>query len=342
VAHVTIVGLILALVAGLVSATLFARTPHGRRTRAAKLLPTVVLLYNLRLAGWLVLEYLRTYAVSDLRGAAARPAVATFLLVIAAVAALWLRAHIHLAAGLLAGNEGDSTRPIRTRATLVADAIAGLASAALAVAWVVSVALEWGTPIYRTSGIVLVGAVPTALVTAVWLLGAARRVADPPWRRAVTQLAAAYTACLGALLLVTAASPWLVRVAPVPAHAFALCLEALYSVASVWWALRRPIEVSGAQRAEVGVVSGPFTEPAGDVETLFVRFGITKREREIVELICQGKTNQQIADALFISLTTVKDHNYAIFQKAGVRNRTALARLFLGGAPGRSAPADPR
>jgi hypothetical protein len=35
-----------------------------------------------------------------------------------------------------------------------------------------------------------------------------------------------------------------------------------------------------------------------------------------------------IASRLFISVGTVKDHNYRIFQKAGVKNRTALAQLF--------------
>ena len=38
--------------------------------------------------------------------------------------------------------------------------------------------------------------------------------------------------------------------------------------------------------------------------------------------------NQQIADKLFISLQTVKDHNHHIFRKTGVRNRMQLARIF--------------
>ncbi|WP_081782530.1 response regulator transcription factor [Prolixibacter bellariivorans] len=40
-------------------------------------------------------------------------------------------------------------------------------------------------------------------------------------------------------------------------------------------------------------------------------------------------TNQQIADKLFISIETVKDHNSRIFLKTEVKNRTQLARLFL-------------
>jgi DNA-binding CsgD family transcriptional regulator len=62
---------------------------------------------------------------------------------------------------------------------------------------------------------------------------------------------------------------------------------------------------------------------------LVIKYGISGREFEIISLICQGKTNQEIADELRISAQTVKDHNYNIFQKTGVRNRTQLARLFM-------------
>jgi DNA-binding CsgD family transcriptional regulator len=58
------------------------------------------------------------------------------------------------------------------------------------------------------------------------------------------------------------------------------------------------------------------------------RYGITAREREIIELICAGKTNREIADRLYISEATVKDHNYNVFRKTGVRNRVELASLF--------------
>jgi len=45
-------------------------------------------------------------------------------------------------------------------------------------------------------------------------------------------------------------------------------------------------------------------------------------------LINAGKTNQEIADELFISVATVKDHNHNLFRKSGVRNRLELANLF--------------
>jgi len=62
---------------------------------------------------------------------------------------------------------------------------------------------------------------------------------------------------------------------------------------------------------------------------LLVRYGITGREIEIITLVCRGKTNREIADDLCISPQTVKDHNYNIFRKTGIKNRTQLARLFM-------------
>lgn len=49
---------------------------------------------------------------------------------------------------------------------------------------------------------------------------------------------------------------------------------------------------------------------------------LTKREREILLLIAEGKTNQQIADDLFIALKTVKVHVSNILAKLDVQDRT--------------------
>lgn len=65
-------------------------------------------------------------------------------------------------------------------------------------------------------------------------------------------------------------------------------------------------------------------------EMLFKEYGITKRERDIVNGICEGKTNQQIADELFISLQTVKDHTHRIYSKIGINSRMKLVQLVNG------------
>jgi len=48
---------------------------------------------------------------------------------------------------------------------------------------------------------------------------------------------------------------------------------------------------------------------------------LSTRELEVLRLIAAGKTNQEIADALFISLSTVATHVRNIFEKANVANR---------------------
>jgi DNA-binding CsgD family transcriptional regulator len=63
-------------------------------------------------------------------------------------------------------------------------------------------------------------------------------------------------------------------------------------------------------------------------ESILKRNGITRREREIIDLICTGKTNQEIADSLFISLQTVKDHTHRIYLKLEVKNRMQLIHLL--------------
>lgn len=60
------------------------------------------------------------------------------------------------------------------------------------------------------------------------------------------------------------------------------------------------------------------------------KYRITKREKEIVDGICAGKTNQQIADELFISLQTVKDHTHRIYSKIGINSRMKLVQLVNG------------
>ncbi|MEZ4776719.1 MAG: response regulator transcription factor [Bacteroidia bacterium] len=50
--------------------------------------------------------------------------------------------------------------------------------------------------------------------------------------------------------------------------------------------------------------------------------GISPREYEVLELLAQGLSNQEIADKLFVSLNTVKTHTSNLFSKLDVRRRT--------------------
>jgi LuxR family transcriptional regulator, maltose regulon positive regulatory protein len=54
---------------------------------------------------------------------------------------------------------------------------------------------------------------------------------------------------------------------------------------------------------------------------------LSEREAEVLALISAGRSNQEIAEELFVTLSTVKSHANSLFGKLGVRNRTqAVAR----------------
>lgn len=77
-------------------------------------------------------------------------------------------------------------------------------------------------------------------------------------------------------------------------------------------------------------------------EAFYEQKGLSRREREVLELIVQGQTNPQIAKRLFISLPTVKTHIQRIFQKTGVESRFELVRFFTRPDPrDHSSNADP-
>lgn len=53
------------------------------------------------------------------------------------------------------------------------------------------------------------------------------------------------------------------------------------------------------------------------------RLGLSKREIEVLQLMAEGLSNQEIADKLFVSLNTVKSHTSNLFSKLDVKRRTA-------------------
>jgi DNA-binding NarL/FixJ family response regulator len=48
---------------------------------------------------------------------------------------------------------------------------------------------------------------------------------------------------------------------------------------------------------------------------------LTEREREVLDLIAAGSTNREIAEMLYLSPHTVKEHTSAVYRKLGARNR---------------------
>jgi DNA-binding CsgD family transcriptional regulator len=72
-----------------------------------------------------------------------------------------------------------------------------------------------------------------------------------------------------------------------------------------------------------GEPDGPAREPAAATDDL----GLTPREREVLALVADGRTNRQIAQALFISSKTASVHVSNILAKLGVANRGEAAAV---------------
>lgn len=60
--------------------------------------------------------------------------------------------------------------------------------------------------------------------------------------------------------------------------------------------------------------------------------GLSRREMEVVELIAQGCSNQEIADRLYLSNGTVRNHVSLILEKTGLTHRTQIAVQYLNGS----------
>ena len=79
---------------------------------------------------------------------------------------------------------------------------------------------------------------------------------------------------------------------------------------------------------DVALVIEP-APPAAVAPLVVEAYDLTVREQEIVHLLARGAGTAEIADALFLSPHTVRDHVKAIFAKAGVSSRGELvAKLF--------------
>lgn len=95
---------------------------------------------------------------------------------------------------------------------------------------------------------------------------------------------------------------------------------------------RRPAGPTSAVSPATGVATGPPSR--ADL--------LSRREREVAELVAAGRTNRQIAAALFLSEKTIETHLGAAFRKLAVRSRTAVAAALHPGWVNRADRADQR
>jgi DNA-binding CsgD family transcriptional regulator len=75
------------------------------------------------------------------------------------------------------------------------------------------------------------------------------------------------------------------------------------------------------------VVPYPAKTRASNSGNVLHSYGVTKRESEIAALLIRGLRNDEIAEKLFISAQTVKNHVSSIYKKTGARNRVELVNM---------------
>lgn len=99
------------------------------------------------------------------------------------------------------------------------------------------------------------------------------------------------------------------------------CIAVIFTALGIWLALKlsKPKIETVVVEKEVYVKQNEnFVADA----SLLPQPELSKRELEILGLLAQGYSNQEIAEKLFVSLSTVKTHNQNLFEKLDVKRRT--------------------
>lgn len=95
----------------------------------------------------------------------------------------------------------------------------------------------------------------------------------------------------------------------------------LFTALGIWLALkiRKPKVETVIIEKKVILATGPdFILNEDEVR----RLNLSKREMEVLQLMADGLSNQEIAERLFVSLNTIKTHSAQIFEKMEVKRRT--------------------
>jgi len=105
-----------------------------------------------------------------------------------------------------------------------------------------------------------------------------------------------------------------------PSQTLILAIQSVAAGAS-WWDSAATTEIRAAFENNSSATLGKHLENSAPV--------LTRREQEILALIADGKTNQEIAEMLYIAPGTVRVHVHAILQKLDVRDRTQAAVIAI-------------
>ncbi len=100
----------------------------------------------------------------------------------------------------------------------------------------------------------------------------------------------------------------------------------LFCVRQAWRFLQQPPGHGAARTSRVRLVDPGSIAPAPQREWLWEK--LTPREMQVAQLVCEGKTNAEIAQDLSISVRTVQTHTQNIYEKLQVHSRTQLAHMI--------------
>jgi len=109
---------------------------------------------------------------------------------------------------------------------------------------------------------------------------------------------------MGLLLLLLEAIQYKIAIRDLPLELFGGIIATVFLGLGIW------IGIIIYQKKSL---SGQFADK---------KLGLSKREIDVLELLAEGYSNQEIGDKLFISLNTIKTHTSSIYQKLNVRRRT--------------------
>ena len=79
----------------------------------------------------------------------------------------------------------------------------------------------------------------------------------------------------------------------------------------------------------MSVANGQMVFPLGRGRRTDPLQSLTRREREILQALCDGKTNVQLAKTFDVSPNTIKFHLRNLYEKLGVRNRAGAVAILL-------------
>ena len=101
-------------------------------------------------------------------------------------------------------------------------------------------------------------------------------------------------------------------------EAYIGAIALLFTVLGIWVGLKIINRKKVVVQEVVVAGNDEFTQD----EQKLKEIGISNREYEVLELMSKGMSNQEIADTLFISLSTVKTHAAGLYMKLDVKRRT--------------------